>query len=542
MLTLPLEPTDDRANPIFKDAESCARWLSQLQLTNLQQAHNQLLAQITEFNSYPLQGLERLNTLEQLRETVADLQLDLGKKLITKALPFNEHDLQVFLSITGLWQALVVGYQRCLQAYMAGDKTLGELGALLCQRCLHYTGKGIFEHLCSNYAVDGRLWHQLHELYAYAEQQDLHLTDVPDTLVKDQIHSNCTISYVKILLICQAHPVELSRSRLHHLEQWLSVWSSHITVRHSYKPSRADAQPLAADLSSTQGLQPVADLPSSENLRYLAMAPLSKLLRVKIILLQQGQTPIETGLGDFYNAQQSVEFLTFLHQCWCESKRKRICERKPAASHALICYSIEGIFAHLSGKPYNPDAMIQSVDGLAYRQIETLGHALHHTSDNELLEMSYPLENWQFEEESIAGACLTRCDNVGSRLSHRQLIALRPGNAKKFILGSTTRVSVTQQGKLQIGVKYLPGQVEALLIKAPGINTSARQVHTPALLLQAMPVIGTPASMVIPRNWFQAGRVIEGEYQDGKKFKVRLGFSVESGLDYERVSFTPVQN
>lgn len=39
MLALPLAPTDDRANPLFEDAESRAQWLEQLQLTNLQFEH-----------------------------------------------------------------------------------------------------------------------------------------------------------------------------------------------------------------------------------------------------------------------------------------------------------------------------------------------------------------------------------------------------------------------------------------------------------------------------------------------------------------------
>jgi hypothetical protein len=74
MLTLPLEPTDDRANPIFKDAASCNAWLAQFQLTNLQQAQSQLTTQLGELNRYPMQGLERFRTLEALRETIDHVQ------------------------------------------------------------------------------------------------------------------------------------------------------------------------------------------------------------------------------------------------------------------------------------------------------------------------------------------------------------------------------------------------------------------------------------------------------------------------------------
>ena len=125
MLTLPLEPTDDRANPLFKDAVSCERWLSQLQLTNLQLAHSLLLTQVNELNRFPMRGLERLNTLEKLRETIHYVQMDYARKLIAKPLPLNESELIIFFAIVQLWQAMALGYQRCLQAYLAGDKQLG---------------------------------------------------------------------------------------------------------------------------------------------------------------------------------------------------------------------------------------------------------------------------------------------------------------------------------------------------------------------------------------------------------------------------------
>src|ERR1700693_2130397 len=114
MLTLPLEPTDDLANPLFRDAASCAKWLKQLQLTNLQLAHGLLLTQINELSRFPMRGLERLNTLELLRDTVQHVQNDYAKKLIAKPLPLNENELIIFFAIVQLWQAMSLGYQRCL--------------------------------------------------------------------------------------------------------------------------------------------------------------------------------------------------------------------------------------------------------------------------------------------------------------------------------------------------------------------------------------------------------------------------------------------
>ena len=48
-----------------------------------------------------------------------------------------------------------------------------------------------------------------------------------------------------------------------------------------------------------------------------------------------------------------------------------------------------------------------------------------------------------------------------------------------------------------------------------------------------------PASLVMPRDWFLAGREIDLTLADRSKQKVKLGISVERGVDYERVSFKP---
>ncbi|HUW25564.1 MAG TPA: hypothetical protein VMW07_03440 [Gallionella sp.] len=540
MLTLPLEPTDDRANPLFKDVAGCAQWLGQLQLTNLQLAHSLLLTQINEFNRYPMRGLERLNTLELLRETVGYVQDDYAKKLIAKALPLDKNELLVFVAIVQLWQAMVLGYQRCLQGYMAGDKQLAKHDALLCQRCLLYSGLEIFEHLRTGYEFDPKLWRQLNELYAFAEQQNLQTTEVHDPLNGKHPHSSCRSIYAKILLACHARPAELSRAQLKLLDGWLAKWSSTIAVENSYTVSKGDAQPLAIDLTSEQGLRPARQVTHSGSMRYLAMVPLSKLLRVTTILLQQGQTPQQANLCDHCNSSECIELLTFLHQCWCENHNARFGERRPAALHAQLCCKIEGIYTHLAGKPFKQPGRDNTLGNVARKQIETFGRVLQNAHASELIDMGFPLETWNFENESILGARLTREDPSGVRLSHNQLIALRPGDAETFMLGSTAWTNVTRTGQLQIGVRYLPGTAEPVSIRATGVNLTVSDKYVPAFLLQAVSALRIPASLIIPRDWFQPGRVVQVLHQNAEKQNVKMVMSVERGFDYERVSFTPV--
>ncbi|OGT01093.1 MAG: hypothetical protein A3F73_12110 [Gallionellales bacterium RIFCSPLOWO2_12_FULL_59_22] len=538
MLTLPLEPTDDRANPLFKDAAGCAKWLGQLQLTNLQLAHSMLFAQISEFNRYPVRGMERLNTMEQLRETVGYVQDDYAKKLIAKPLPLNESELMVFVAIVQLWQAMVLGYQRCLQGYMSGDKQLAKHGAFLCQRCLLYSGLEIFEHLRTGYEFDGKLWHQLHELYAFAEEQNFQTDEVSDPLNQKYPRSSCRSVYVKTQLASYARPAELTRSQLQLLDNWLTQWSNTVTIESIYTVSKGEAPPLSTDLAGTYGLQPVGRVAHSDTMRYLATMPLSKLLRVKTILLQQGQTPRQLNLCEHCNSSDCIEFLTFLHQCWCEDRSTRFGERRPVAQHAQLCYKPEGIYAHLSGKPFRQPGRDTAPGNTARKSAEAFGQVLQDAHNKELLEMGYPLETWQFQNESISGARLVREDTFGGRLSYNQLVALHASDAETFMLGATAWTNVTRSGKLQIGVRYLPGSAEAVSMRATGVNMTVSEKYVPAFLLPVVAAINTPASLIIPRDWFQTDRVVEILHQNGEKEFVKLGFSVERGIDYERVSFT----
>ncbi|MBI4936951.1 MAG: hypothetical protein HY846_01785 [Nitrosomonadales bacterium] len=540
MLTLPLDPTDDRADPAFKEAASCAQWLGQLQLTNLHAAHGILRMQLDEFNRYPMHGLERLHTLELLRETVSSVQGDYAKKLAAKKLPLSTEELTVFVSIIGLWQGMVTGYQRCLQAHIAGDEQLSPLGALLCQRCLLYSGLQIYEYLCAGYEFDGRLWRQLHALYRFSEERGLHLAEVPDSLGNSARSTACRSTYVKLLLASYAHRADLTRSQMQMLDRWLSLWSTDIALEHSFTRSRGDAPPLAVDLESPLGLLPLQQMSQTDSVRYLAMVPLSKLLRVKVILLQQGQSPQQQELGDGYGRAECIEFLNFLLQRWCEGRDERMAERQSELQQAQVCYGMESCYAHIANKPFRQPGKDAAVDDLSRKQIEAFGHVLSDTDRHNLSEMGFALETWRVQDESILGAQLLREKISGVRLGPNQLVAVRAGSAETFALGAVSWVMVKQTGQLHAGVRYLPGAAEAVAMKATGINLTVSDKYVAALLLPAMSALNIPPSLIAPRDWFKPGRMVEIVQMDKQKLNIRMEFSVEKGVDYERISFTPV--
>jgi cyclic-di-GMP-binding protein len=532
MLTLPLDPTDDRAKPVFKDPASCELWLSRLQFTNLHAVHSLIRTQLDEFNRFPMRVLDRLNTLEKLRETVATVQTDYAKKLIAKKLPLSDEELAILSSITSLWQSMLTGYQRCLKEFMEGDTQLAKFGVLLCHRFLLYGSLQMLEHLRCGYEFNGSLWQQLHELYSFTEGNGLQHEKINDSLHGNGSATSCHTVYIKMLLTCHAKPAELTRAQLQLMDRWLTQWAQSITVERRCVVSKGDALPLAVDLSSTKGLQDLQHLPQSDHLRYLAMVPLSKLLRVKVILMQQGQSPQQLELGSDFYGVDCLAFLNLLLNVWCSGSSDRLAERHNVTLSAKLASSFEQIYAFIANKPFKPATTDSAVDTFAAKKVTTTSRP---TSDAKGPEIDH-LGSWTIENESILGARLLRENKVGDRIGNNELIALRPKDANAFMLGTVSWRSVTLNGQLRMGVQYLPGVPQAITLKSKESGeTPAKSI--PALLLPAMPSLKIPASLIIPRNVFQANRQYELVQNNQDKLNIKMGFSVASGADFERVSY-----
>ena len=534
MLTLPLAPTDDRANPVFNNPASCEQWLSRLQFTNLHAVHSLLRTQLDEFNRLPLRVLDRLNTLEKLRETVATVQTDYAKKLIAKKLPLSDEESAIFTSIIGLWQGMLTGYQRCLQDFMESETQLAKYGVLLCHRLLLYGSLQIIEHLRIGYEFDGTLWQQLHALYAFTEGNGLQHEKINDALHGSGSATSCHTLYAKMLLTCHAKPAELTRAQLQLLDRWLTQWTDVITIERRCSVSKGDAPPLAVDLSSNKGLQDLQQLTQSDHLRYLAMVPLSKLLRVKTILLQQGQSPQQLELGvDFYGVD-CIAFLNQLLHLWCAGASNRSAERHHVTLSAKLASGFDLIYSFIADKPFKPSSSSADLDSTGHKQIATIGRTFTETNLPDIDK----LESWTIENESILGARLLRENKGGERIGNNELIALRTKDANAFMLGTVSWRSVTRSGQLRMGVQYLPGVAQAITLKCTDTGPSPG-TSIPALLLPAMTALKIPGSLIVPRDVFQTIRVCELIQSGGDKFNIRMEFSVSSGVDFERMSFAP---
>ncbi|MDD2700385.1 MAG: hypothetical protein PHH36_04015 [Sideroxydans sp.] len=537
---LSLEPTDDLAKPAFHDVEGCKKWLSQLQLTNLGIAQGNLRKQIDELNRYAMKGEVRLDILELLREPVAQLQSDFSKRLIGKPLPLTDDEFLLLTALVSMWQSMQNGYLRCLQSAAAGDAHMEKRRAKLWQRSLYYGMQQLVEFTRAGYEPDRAAWQRFHALYLSIEAAGLQNETIKDERFHDRFPHSCLTLYLSTLLMHRARLLDLTREQRRTAEHWLLLWADTLALMARCTATKEDAPPLVVDMEGYRGLQSAEHARASAGMRCLPMVPLSKQIRIKTILLQQGQTPKKVELDTGLPGKDCIDLLGKLHKCWCEARVDTLVEMPRETSSVHMCVGLEKIYSHIAGRPFKPVKDVSKAMQDAQTQIATFGRVLDETGNHELKELGFLPEEWLVEENTLLRGRLLRYSPTGDRLAAHHIISIFTADNPAHKAGVIDRIEVAHSGQLYATVHYLPGQPQAVIANAAESSQAMLlSGSAPCVMLPAMEKLRIPASLVMPRNWFLAGREIELTLVDRSKQKIKLGISVERGVDYERVSFKP---
>jgi hypothetical protein len=500
------------------DRATCAQWLAQFQLTDIRAAHQALYRELAALGQYLLPPAERLQIMESLRETVTYVQDELARRLAGRPLPLSEAEHGAFMTLIGIWTQMVLGYRHCLEAGAGAAER-----PLLIQRCLRYTGVQLVDYARMRYEYPAQLWAQLHGLYAFAEEQgfaDAKVMDGPG----EARPSSCRAAYVESLLLCHANPFELSPKQIELAQRWLRHWSDAVAVLRAPRRGNERVPMLAVHLKGGSGLQSLSHLAPSEATRYLDLSEISKTLRVKQILLQQGQKPEPLGLGRDCEQPGCGQLLAQLHRYWCEGAPSRSFDRRPSINTAQVCFGIPAIWQIVASKPFAQPGMTRRAGGPA----QTAGKPA---------AGPFQEETWSVKDESVLGMRIER-DGPGERLQVNQLLALKLSNASWRLLGVIRWLVVTRGGQLQAGLRTLPGAPQPVAVRPAGPGAASSEPYLEALLLPEIPSLNLRGSLIVSKGIYQPQRLLELA-RDNETRKIKLELLVERGADYERVGFSP---
>src|SRR5438874_2423725 len=443
-----LAELSESASPEFTDAESCKRWLEHVPLANVGAAQRELATQLAEFNRFPAAAAQRLAVMEALREAVSFVQIEQARRFSNRALPMSEAESGAFSATIGLWDEMRAGYERCLDAALNRDAGMRAQSALICQRLLSYIGMRMFHHYRAYRQVSPGDWHALHAAYAAAEKLDVAEDTIKDFLNRDIQDISPRIAYVRAVLTGMCSPNELAQRQLTFVAYLLERWASKREVLAKPVDEGEGVPALVADLESDACPERGAPEGAREP-RYLDARKLAKSLRNRVALLRKGESPAKLALGEDCVQPSCEQLLVYLYRHWCQPKPPRAIDRRTASAPAEACSELPGIHYYISGRVFKAPNEQSELTQKQREEIATFGRVSTREEDDYSNAKGFAVEQWQIEDESAQGMRIVRrAKEPGKRMAHGQLIGVRPGDGKQFMLAQIRWLMGADNGDL----------------------------------------------------------------------------------------------
>ena len=522
-----------------RDASACLALIDRLPLTNTRETQQMLAALLAGLARQPPPAAGYLAVLEKARAPLAFVQGELAQRYAAKPLPPAPAEEDAFRQVLALWRAMGSAYADV--ARLGGDSPAiqGSL-ALICQRCVHYAGRVLLEFFRARREPAPGVWIDLHGYYATAEEWGLAAVAVADPVLGPQVRQSSTQAYAEVLLVDLSNPYSHSAREL----AWILRWAPHMAAFTAIRPATAggEARAFAVDLMEDRATRPLEILTPRDSVRLFDTAGLTPELQRLLIALRQGILPASLGLGDDCPALAAGRLLLQLYRPWCLHALPRRFQRREASGVAEVCHGFEAIHFHVSGSEFEQPEHVRMYSRADMERIWTFRDQVDPTQPLRVstahAQLGYGVEKWEVADQSVSGFRLQR-GSAGARIEHGQLFCLRPPDGEHFLLAQVSWYLLQEAtGGLLAGVHILPGTPQAISVRPTGAQVSPSERYVRAFLLPAVPALKEPPTLVLPRGWFQAERVVE-VFSD-RQARLRLVELLAQGADFERVGFVRI--
>lgn len=529
-MSFDLPPLDGTATPAFVTAADCKRWLGDQTLTNPTFVQRQLCEQIEMLNRQAITLRERFGILEALGSQIAFVQEEMSKRYAAKALPYLAPEGAAFAATMSMWEAVEVGYLRCLEDASAGAASAQTLATLV-ERALATLCAAQFDRVRGFAQPDARHWSRLHQLLAFAERRGIVTAPVSDKARYDEQAVTPLAVYAEAMLLHAAGAHEFTARPLNWVLRWTRLWSGKLLLRND-PPADLQAVPINVDLGSSLPPSPFP-IKGASQARFLDTAALAASIKPRLAALAEGRSPAELQLGDDCPQPACEQMLQRLYQRWCKGGMQRPADRQAANGAAEVAANAETIWFQVVGKPFKqPRTNDANILRREREELATFGHVSerHDTVTMDLSKLRAEID-WQIVNEGPGGLRLMRAMNADSvRIAVGQLIAVRKSGTSAFVLASVRWLMVDADGLMHAGVHLMPGTPMPVAVRHAGVN-AAKDPWRPAFALA-----GDQSSLqlVLPTGMFRAERMIDAEGGPAKQYK--LTDLIERGEDFERVA------
>ncbi len=543
-MATPISPNAKSSSLFFFDARTCKEWLKAIPLTSVVQSQQKILDALRMLNAdVNFQPVERLTSMELMREKVSFLLSAQRIRYVGKSLPLSSGDLAAWnVSITLLTE-MESGYRRCYQDAQGDGRELSVHASLIIQRVIRYIGLGMLMAGFIYRRFDNSIWMRLHLQWIEAETRDLTSVRVKDSVGTADGYSSISQAYIAVLLGQLANIYELGPREIDFTDAVLKRFTHKVSIVRPGETKLPADTFLAVDLLADEGASFCSSQTSGEHLRVLEVYELSRSLRRRIKKLAAGEDPATMDLPTGWGTPEAMQQLSRLHNRWCEPSSSRPVASIPTEHNAIVAFGIPEIHFFLSGDFFEQPDVKRELSRQEISDIAMFGRVSEATIRARYAEFNYGSETWAVIDESRSQLRLIRPTNSSRSLAIGRLVGVRvtsttdsSKNSNDFYLCVVRGLVEETPNQFTVTLTMLPGKPEATSVRSSD-NKSRSATYIQGFRLPPMDALGIPETLVIPANLVPRGRGVDIFHPEhGSAKQVNIVDFIDRGVDFDRVT------
>lgn len=533
---------------------SVDKWIQSLPVGNIGETARQVYSALYEVNRLKISWKDRQKFLEHLRESVQYVQNSLVKRYTGMPLPLPSKTQRIAALSQTLYLEMALGYKTAIEEMLGSSFLTRDNKALteLLHRAVRYLSQAILTAYQIYAPHPVNTWFELHMLFLHAEHKKLHQTPVRDRLNEVMQESSIARLYKQILLLALTSPYRLRQGAAEQLYNTLSRWAGHAHIIPYNSPAAGEAL-FVVHLDSDHAPDYQAfnhrDC-NTELCRLVDTRQLSHILQeeLKLQVEERKKGPI------------SPDLMLKLIRSWGVAPKRHFSRNESESQIEVVVGSsmLHQALAHQLGdaRQYSQRASYSSKnvhdisqpsgddiwDIFASKKIQK-GYVEYEASqqpppppEKEVVDLG--IQQWSIRNESAGGYRLVLPKEQHSKVQVGELLGLRSHEGSHlWEVGVVRWLRQPDDGGLEMGVQVLGP--EALPVTVRNIQSGGKAAqYQYALLLQAIPTIGQPASLITPIMLFSPGNEVH-LHMPGKETRVILQEKIQDSGSFVQFRFRP---
>jgi len=536
-ISLPPRPDPGGSSIAVRPAE-VERWLSNLPLLNVAETSQHLARQLIGLNRTALEDRQRLRLLEAMRKPVHHIIRELRKGYIGIALPLPDKAKQTAAQVKLLATEMAYGYKLVVfnsTALPNIENADRGLLTIAIHRAIRYLSDILFLGYELYTPPPEGTWHEIHQLYRYAEMLNITESPLDDILNESLPKVAISGAYKQALLLDFSDPYHQPGRMLAQIYRYLNRYAPLAQLSPGITSLKAHCQFLINLDNDRAGAVNTEASPITTEVRYrlLNTTDLARHIHQQLTQLQAGHVPEAEGLEKGFFSRIGQDILHRLIQAWGVNP-KRLFNRIPCSKDckAEIAFGIGVINRSVHGEPFTP-----STDEVGPQPRRTAIGGTSNVTEfrgRVLGASSQPTSTWELTDESAGGYALARSSAQSDPVRVGDLMARRnTSGPNSWEIGVVRWARSSGADSIELGIQRLSPLAAAAAVM-PLEETEER--FTLALVLPEIRAMKQVTSLITPRGFFKPNRVLY--LDDGYRSRqIRAVKLVELSGVFERFTY-----